>query len=503
MVRQMKNTMVGGLVLVLAALPASCVTPTAGRAPSVVAPQQDRESNEPSLRNTVRSGPARAASCPLPPRQDGGYDLAQLPLFSKTLFYVRENYPQDIDPRARDLLVAALEAVALEDNAVAVERDPDSPPRWVTVTVDELHCTLNIEQVDAPWSLRSTLQQALRFVQGHLGREHAAYPAQKLMRIEIAATNGMLSALDRGSRLLDAETYRTIRMQLRSRPDLTRADAGAIDPPEPTNARRTVAAATSTAVSHTAQGRTVGYLRLSAFPPGVGGDVEHELAGFEADRVKGLVLDLRDNTGGLLDEATKVADAFIKAGTIGWTVGKHQRAEAAAHDSGHEPSGALVVLVNRRTAAASEFVAAAIKNLGRGVILGEATAGAGSIRVFFDIRKSPPRRVPPDVVEDVLQGAKPTPLQPPPPDDEPLGLLLTTGRLLAAGGAEIEGVGVLPDIDSPCPIGEQLRAGEDCLLQLAQGVVAQAPDAQRPTLVSTAKALAGPAARPLTAPPQP
>jgi hypothetical protein len=188
------------------------------------------------------------------------------------------------------------------------------------------------------WPARSTVREALHFVQGHLGRQPAAYPAQKLMAIEIAATSGMLSALDRRSRLIDAETYRIVRATLRNRTDLTRADAGAIDPAESTNTSGTVAAATSAVV---------------------------------------------------------------------------------------------------------------------------------------------------------------------PPDDEPLGLLLTTGRLLAAGGAEIEGRGVQPDIDQASPAGEQPRAAEDCLLQLAQDVAVQAQDAQRPTLLSTAKALDGPTVRPPTAPPRP
>jgi C-terminal peptidase prc len=252
----------------------------------------------------------------------------------------------------------------------------------------------------------------------------------------------------------------------------------------------------SSAVRRAGTGATVRYLRLRGFPPGISAAVERGLAEGDSERVKGLVLDLRDNTGGLLDEAVKVADAFIKAGTLGSIAGKRETKELVAHDGGHEPAGALVVLVNGRTAEAAELVAAAIKNLGRGVVLGEPTAGAGSVMAFFDIRNAPPRRVPSkDVVQDIIDGPKPPPAPSPVPVDDPLGLLLKTGRLLAAGGAEIEKAGVVPDVGTPCAAAEAGRPEDDCLVQFAHDVVARAQDPSRAAVLSTAKALGGPGYR--------
>ena len=219
--------------------------------------------------------------------------------------------------------------------------------------------------------------------------------------------------------------------------------------------------------------------------------------------MKGLILDLRDNTGGLLNEAIKVADAFIKDGSLGAAVnkerGNQQRKEFVARNDGHEPGGALVVLVNHRTASASELVAAAIKNLGRGVVLGEPTAGAATIRVLFDIPKGPLRQSPArraasdrDIVQDVIDGKAPPAPSPPPPaqpegDRELLGLVLATGRLLSSGGAEIEGVGVVADVQPICPAGEPIRPDQDCPLLFAQDLIARAKDPQRSTLLSIAK----------------
>ena len=255
-------------------------------------------------------------------------------------------------------------------------------------------------------------------------------------------------------------------------------------------------------------------MHLASFKPGVSGEVERWLAKLDPEHVKGIVLDLRDNSGGLLNEAISVADAFIKQGALGTAVNGgragQQRKELVARDDGHEPAGAMVVLVNHQTASAAELVAAAIKNLGRGIIVGEPTAGHATIRVLFDIPKGPlipiaPRHANPDqdrdVIQDVIDGkapaeSPPTPVQPV-ADREMLGLVLATGRLLASGGAEIDGVGVTPDLQPSCPADERVRGDGDCLLVLARDVIARAKDARRSTLLSTAKDLAARGAGPV------
>jgi hypothetical protein len=336
------------------------------------------------------------------------------------------------------------------------------------------------------------LQEAIRFGQGNLAPEPSGDPAKRLMGIEIAATNGMLSALDRRSRLLDVETYRSVRVVLSKRSDPTTADTGVTQAENSADAPDGAGTPMRAALSRIAPGSTVAYLDLQGFPRGVSGELERALAALEGGPQKGIVLDLRDNTGGLLDEAIKVADAFIKGGTLGSIASKAARKELVAHDGGHEPKGALVVLVNRKTASASELVAAAIKNLGRGVVLGEPTAGAAAVRTVFDIsvtrRRLPAKDNDRDVVQDILDGVE----RSPPVEErggDPMGLVLVTGRLLAAGGGEIEGAGVLPDVESPWSAPEPSLSDEDCLRQFADALISQAPDSQRGTLLSTAKVL--------------
>lgn len=433
----------------------------------------------------------RAASCPPQPLAVA----LQLSIFSKTLFYARENYPQDIAPRSRELLIGALEAISREDSGVLIELEQDPSPRWVTLTRGDHHCTLDLERVDAPWSLRSRLQEALRFVLAYLTPAPTVESDERLTRLEIAATNGMLSALDRHSRLMDPETYRQVRANLRPTSGAAGTGPGALRAQDSPAREDAVNNPWVPSFPQAARGRTVRYLRLPAFPAGVSGEVEGALVACEGAPPKGFILDLRDNSGGLLEEAVGVADAFIKAGTLGSFAGRRQHKDYVARADGHEPSGALVVLVNRRTAAAAEFVAAAVKNLGRGIVVGEPTAGAGMIDQMFDIPRTR-RRDPPkdrDVVQNVIDN-----VPPPKPVDElegdPFGLYLATGRLLAAGGAEIERAGVQPDVEMAWPSGEGSRADGDCVRQFGEAVIARARDAERSTLLSTAKSVPAEAA---------
>ena len=133
-------------VLVLAT---ACASAGSGEPAPRLAHQRRPDSVDPHVprRHATRGAPTRVASCLLPSPNA----VAQLPVFSKTLFYVRENYPEDISPRAGELLLAALDAIARQDHDILVEREPDPPPRWVTLTVDGQLCTLDLERV------RSTL----------------------------------------------------------------------------------------------------------------------------------------------------------------------------------------------------------------------------------------------------------------------------------------------------------------------------------------------------------
>ena len=115
-------------------------------------------------------------------------------------------------------------------------------------------------------------------------------------------------------------------------------------------------------------------------------DLTEALSMFEREKVKGIIMDLRGNPGGLYEQAQKVADAFIDSGMLVSMVGVGgaQRKDEHATRSGNIKLP-LAVLVNQNSASASEIVAGAVKNLDRGVVIGETTFGKGSVQMLFDI----------------------------------------------------------------------------------------------------------------------
>jgi carboxyl-terminal processing protease len=431
------------------------------------------------------------------------YDLSQLPIFSKTLFYVRENYfdKNRLDPKR--MLVGALDFVQRDVPEILIDRWPEREPKQVTVKVNGQQRQFSIERVDAPWSLRSTLQDIFRFVQPNLQPVPEKEEARRLVEIEMAATNGMLYTLDPHSVLLDVETYKDMRTQTQGKfgglgiviemdkknritvkrpmPDTPAIRVGikakdhivrinnesttnmtlneAVDrlrgdvdtnvdvyidrDGSPGLKKFTITRASIRPPSIDPPARVllvpagpgqaatkVGYLHMQHFSANSATDLADALALFDKERVKGIIMDLRGNPGGLYEQAQKVSDAFIKAGTLVSMVGVGgaQRKDETATDSGREPTVPLAVLVNQNSASASEIVAGAMKNLDRGVVIGEGTFGKGSVQVLFDIQ-SP-----------ISFGDK--------SEDDKLGLKLTTAQYLTPGDISIQGTGVVPDIET-------------------------------------------------------
>jgi carboxyl-terminal processing protease len=102
--------------------------------------------------------------------------------------------------------------------------------------------------------------------------------------------------------------------------------------------------------------------------------------------IQGLVLDLRNNPGGLLDQAVKIADRFLAKGIIVSTEARGKKPEVEeAHEKDTEPGYPVVLLVNRGSASASEIVAGALQDHGRAVVVGTQTFGKGSVQTVVEL----------------------------------------------------------------------------------------------------------------------
>ncbi|MBA3315874.1 MAG: S41 family peptidase [Planctomycetota bacterium] len=130
----------------------------------------------------------------------------------------------------------------------------------------------------------------------------------------------------------------------------------------------------------------VGYVRLTHFSRRTGEELRDALEQLQSKGMKGLVLDLRFNPGGLLSEAVEVCDLFLEKGTIVSTKGRNVPERSwEAHQPGTYSGFPIAVLVNRYSASASEIVSACLQDNDRAVVVGERTWGKGSVQNVIDI----------------------------------------------------------------------------------------------------------------------
>jgi carboxyl-terminal processing protease len=211
-----------------------------------------------------------------------------------------------------------------------------------------------------------------------------------------------------------------------------------------------------------------GYLRLSQFQSTTLRDLRKVLAMLEKENqpMKGLVLDLRNNPGGLLDQPIKVSDEFLDEGLIAYVGGrlKSQAMRFEAHRNTRPHAYPVVVLVNEGTAAAAEIVAAALQDHKRALILGVRTFGLGSVQTVMPLRNG---------------GA----------------LRLTTAMIYRPNGQPIQEEGIKPDIiiKTSKPSDEHRQelvafgTSEDSLLKLATAILRKVPSNDYDDLVAAAK----------------
>jgi carboxyl-terminal processing protease len=181
----------------------------------------------------------------------------------------------------------------------------------------------------------------------------------------------------------------------------------------------------------------VGYIRLTQFNEQTTEGLKKAIADIKAkvsdNKLKGYILDLRNNPGGLLDQAISVSDAFLQKGEIVSTRGRNaeetQRFNARAGDlTGGKP---VIVLVNGGSASASEIVAGALQDHKRATVVGTRSFGKGSVQTIIPLGSG--------------NGA----------------LRLTTARYFTPSGRSIQAKGITPDIQVLQDVPEDLKAKTD------------------------------------------
>ncbi|MFZ1343300.1 S41 family peptidase [Thiothrix eikelboomii] len=186
-----------------------------------------------------------------------------------------------------------------------------------------------------------------------------------------------------------------------------------------------------------------GYVRISSFQAKTTDaliEAIHKLKAENKQNLRGIVLDLRNNPGGVLNAAVGVSDAFLNDGKIVYTEGRVEDAKMEyTATTGDELDGApIVVLVNQGSASASEIVAGALQDHQRALIVGQKTFGKGSVQTVL-------------------------------PLDEKTALKLTTARYFTPAGRSIQAEGIKPDIDvKPLKVTADDQAAEEDIAPLSE-----------------------------------
>ena len=170
-------------------------------------------------------------------------------------------------------------------------------------------------------------------------------------------------------------------------------------------------------IKHKMMEGNIGYIRLTQFQERSAEDMKEALEDLEKQEMKSLILDLRNNPGGLLKVSVQIAELFIKEGKLVVSVkgrddDKEEYLSAATKAREDYP---MVVLVNEGSASASEIVAGALKDWERGVVLGTQTFGKGSVQTVFSL-------------------------------SDGSGMRLTTAKYYTPKGISIQNTGITPDI---------------------------------------------------------
>jgi carboxyl-terminal processing protease len=334
-----------------------------------------------------------------------------LSLFTSVLHIVRRNYVEDVDET--ELIRGAVRGMLAELDPHSAYLDPDAHKEMQIDTKGEFH-GLGIEITKR----RDGFIEVVAPIDGTPASRAGIRARDQIVAIcpdeppedwteECRSTKGMS--------LFDAVKLMRGRKGSKITIRIWREE---FDRPQPYTIVRDVVKVISVSSEMLEPG--YGYVRIRSFQERTATDLAKRLDELRAEaegQLQGLVLDLRDNPGGLLDQAVAVADRWLNEGLLVYTQGRVEGQAQEFHANGDPMEGIypMVVLVNAGSASASEIVAGALQDQHRALVLGSATFGKGSVQTVY-------------------------------PLEDGSGLRLTTALYYTPSGRSIQEVGIEPDI---------------------------------------------------------
>jgi carboxyl-terminal processing protease len=409
-------------------------------------------------------------------KQREAYDLSRLSALQRTIFEVKSRYvePERIDYKR--MLLGGLTSLQRVVAPVIVRYDDGDD--HLTIQVNELKRKFKVSDVTSPWTLTERFREIFEFLQPELAKEpdlklrdveyttingmlrtldpHTVLLSPDIFKDMQASTSGHFgglgivisirdghltiirpidntpasrAGLKKGDRIVQIDNESTLNMQLTEAVERLRGEEGKkVDvwisrrQQNGTYSKKkkyqlTRAIIRIDSVEHRMLASNVGYVKIKNFQGNTTADLREALTNLHEQGMKALVLDLRDNPGGLLDQAVKVADTFLASGTIVATSSQdpRERDSKEAHERGTEANYPMIALISGASASASEIVAGALQNHDRALVIGQRSFGKGSVQVLFNLQDGS-------------------------------ALKLTVAQYLTPGDVSIQGVGIVPDI---------------------------------------------------------
>jgi carboxyl-terminal processing protease len=339
------------------------------------------------------------------PSADGA-DSSALPvedlrLFSEIFAKIKADYVEELEDSK--LLRDAVEGMLNGLDPHSVYLDPETF-REVSIDTRGEFGGLGLEVTLEDGSIRVVAP-----LDGTPAHDAGVLPGDRIIRLENTLVEGM--SLDKAVRQMRGEPGTQIRLLIVREGE-----------PEPFEITLKRAIIRLDSVWSELLDERFGYARVSQFQPGTAMELKQQLALLETksvDGLAGLVLDLRNNPGGVLEGAVAVSDLFLRQGIIVTTRGRTKDSEVSYSATPKDIlfGAPIVVLVNSGSASASEIVAGAMQDRKRAVIMGEKTFGKGSVQTIL-------------------------------PMNNGAALKLTTARYYTPSDRSIQASGIIPDIDS-------------------------------------------------------
>ena len=311
------------------------------------------------------------------PPKPGESDFELYQLFADTLDQIQRNYVKDVS--RRELMEAAIEGVLEKLDPYSNYISPEDINRFKS-SVEHQFGGIGI-QVGVEDGQLKVISPLLGTPAYRAGLESG----DAILEIDGKSTEGIL--IDEAVKRLKGDSDTKVTLKIRH--------AGGVEDETVAITRETIHV--DTVLGDTRKGddtwdfmldrdKHIGYIRITAFGRDTAADVKRVLEELTEEGLKGLILDLRFNPGGLLSSAIEVSDLFISSGKIVSTEGRNtpERVWEAQQDGTFE-GFPMAVLVNHYSASASEILSAALQDHDRAVVIGERTWGKGSVQNVIEL----------------------------------------------------------------------------------------------------------------------